>query len=504
MKRLWLIIFFFGMIVKTFSQPYFSKMYDLFGGWESANNLLYYNSSTKEVILSGTFINFNVTDSTKYRHAYIWTIDSIGNYKVKTLFADSPNNMIGFLPLKTKNNIILKAESQQSDSSFTFNKLYYINLNGDTLNSFLVEYPKRFNSTEYIIKGGLIYSFGTDVLIKPWPFAALCFDTTGKQLWYKVYTGKRVFPTGAALTLDGHFLVGGVESISDGGFKDSLFAWFAKIDTLGNIIWQKKIPNINNLSVSNISPIEIKGIYYWFGGYPSSQKDLSQLAYSYLIKINTTGDIIFNEIIIEGISARHDYMVSHLGYPLFKNNNIYMLGQASDTMSYVKYNDYIQFCKLDTLGNIKWRRTFAQWYMSNRPFSLTAVPDGFIICADGKDTTHTTGFTDAWIIKTDTNGCIIPGCQLNDGVTEIVDAKNYVKVYPNPANTQITIIFEDPMQTRIDFVEVLNSRGVSLQTVKVNSSECAINTNQLPNGLYYIAAYFNGDKRVVKKVLVEH
>jgi hypothetical protein len=173
-------------------------------------------------------------------------------------------------------------------------------------------------------------------------------------------------------------------------------------------------------------------------------------------------------------------------------------------MSNTKYNDYIQFCKLDTLGNIKWRRTFSQWYKSNRPWSLTAVPDGFIICADGKDTTHTTGFADAWIIKTDTNGCIIPGCHLLDGITEVLDAGNYAKVYPNPASSQITIEFTDPKQTKIDFIELIDEKGISLQTLPVNNQTYTLSTAHLPNGMYYLSAHFNGNKRVVKKVLVQH
>lgn len=491
------------------AQNYYSKMYDLFGGWEAANHLLEHDSISKNLILSGTTVDFNASDSSKYRQSYIWLLDSLGNFKVKSLFSDSPHNMIGFLPLRTKSSVILISESQQVDSPFTFNKLYYINKKGEIINSFNVEYPKGFNSIKYIIRNNLIYSFGTDVLTGSWwPFAALCFDTSGKQLWYKVYTDKLVFPTGVAMASDGSFLVGGVltkKGDISKGERDSLNPFLGKMDTLGNFIWEKKIPNIPNLSVQNIYPIEINNTYFWFGGYPSSQKDLSKLAYSYLIKTNASGDIILNKKIIEGNSSNANQMSCHLGlFPLFKNGNIYSIGFVTDTISYHKYNDYIQLCKLDTFGNIKWRRTFSQWYMSNRPYSLSALSDGFIICADGKDTTHSTGFTDAWIIKTDTNGCIVPGCHLADGVIEVVDEQNYVKVYPNPANTQITIEFSDPQQTKIDWIEILDERGVSMQSKIVNNQTYSLTTTHLSNGLYYLAAYFKGNKRVVKKVLVQH
>lgn len=392
-------------------------------------------------------------------------------------------------------------------------RVYYLaaldTLNVDT------QYTRKLNKLDSAIdiRSSLfyhnkLYLFGFKGYAQGSPFAALCFDTTGKQLWYKVYPDKLVFPTGAAIASDGSFLVGGVQTkkgdISKGE-RDSLNPFLGKMDTLGNFIWEKKIPNSPNLSVQNIYPIEINDNYYWFGGYPSSQKDLSRLAYSYLIKTNTSGDIILNKKIIEGISSDANQMSCHLGlFPLFKKGNIYTVGFVTDTLSYHQYNDYIQLCKLDTFGNIKWRRTFSQWYMSNRPYSLSALSDGFIICADGKDTTHSTGFTDAWIIKTDTNGCIIPGCHLADAVIEVVDENNYVKVYPNPANTNITIEFSDPQQTKIDWIEILDERGVSLQSKIVNNQSYSLNTSHFSNGMYYLAAYFKGNKRVVKKMIIQH
>ncbi|MDZ4669145.1 MAG: T9SS type A sorting domain-containing protein [bacterium] len=352
-----------------------------------------------------------------------------------------------------------------------------------------------------------IYAFGFNGNVLGSPFAALCFDTTGKQLWYKVYTNKRVYPTGSAITTDGHFIIGGVQTVLGdlgNGIRDSTFAWFAKIDTLGNIIWEKKIENKYQLPVLNVNVISINSKYYWFGGGSGSQKDLTIRAFADLTVTNEKGEIIQYTKTLQGIASKFYSTGTYIGYPIYKNGFLYGLGQASDTMSYAKYNDYIQFCKLDTLGNIKWRRTFSQWYMSNRPYSLTAVNDGFIICADGKDTTHTTGFTDAWIIKTDTNGCIIPGCHLLDGITEVLDAGNYAKVYPNPASSQITIEFIDPKQTKIDFIELIDEKGISLQTQQVNNQTFTLSTAHLPNGMYYLAAYFNGNKRVVKKVLVQH
>ncbi|MCF8427702.1 MAG: T9SS type A sorting domain-containing protein [Bacteroidia bacterium] len=492
------------------AQNYYSKMYDLFGGWESGYNIVEINEIKKTILFNGDFINQFDTmyDSLSWVHVHNFKTDFEGKLISKNILGRRYFNYYTGWPaisfINKKYNFLREDD--------TLNNIRYFIYELDSLGCFKNRTPIIGTSNQLRIRvikqvSSKIYAFGFSGNVLGSPLAALCFDTSGKQLWYKVYNDKLVFPTGVAIASDGSFLVGGVQTkkgdISKGE-RDSLNPFFAKMDTLGNFIWEKKIPNIPNLSVSNISPIEINGVYYWFGGYPSSQKDLSKLAYSYLIKTNTSGDIILNKKIIEGKSAKGDYMVCHLGYPLFKNNFIYMLGQGSDTISNVKYNDYIQLCKLDTFGNIKWRRTFSQWYMSNRPYSLSAISDGFIICADGKDTTHSTGFTDAWIIKTDTNGCIVPGCHLLDGIIEVLDPKNFVKIYPNPAHTQVNILFDDPKQTKIDYLELFDEKGTLALTQKVNLNNFTLNTANLTNGLYYLAAYFNENKRVVKKLVIQH
>lgn len=510
MKRVLLILF---LLLHGFAnaQNNFSKMYDLFGGWESVFQVIEVDEIKKEILFNGAFINQfdTIHDSLSWIHVFNSKTDFEGRLIEKSLIGKRYFNFYtGFhiLSFGKKKCIFLREDDTLS------NIIYYI-YQLDSFGNF--KSREKISGTSNLFKireikqsATKIYAFGFSGNVQGSPFAALCFDTSGKQLWYKVYNDKLLFPTGVAIASDGSFLVGGVltkKGDISKGERDSLNPFFGKMDTLGNFVWEKKIPNIPNLSVQDIYPIEINDNYYWFGAYPSSQKDLSMLAYSYLIKTNTSGDIILNKKIIEANSSDANQMSCHLGlFPLFKKSNIYTVGFVTDTLSYHQYNDYIQLCKLDTFGNIKWRRTFSQWYMSNRPYSLSAISDGFIICADGKDTTHTTGFTDAWIIKTDTNGCIIPGCHLTDGVIEVVDEQNYVKVYPNPANTEVNIEFSDPQQTKIDWIELLDEKGISLESKIVNNQTYSLKTSHLSNGMYYLATYFKGNKRVVKKVVVEH
>lgn len=501
-----ILIFIFECVTTSKAQKCFSNLYDLYGGWESANAVLHYDTQKMETVLSGTFINFFVSDTTKYRHAVLWKIDSTGKQEIKALFASPPDNLIGFIPLYTSNSIILKYEVQRQNSFD--NRLVYMSKNGDTICSFQVHYPPKFNSLTYTLhpKSKYIYSTGTDITFSASttaPFAVLCIDTTGKKLWYKTFPGKRRFSNSVVVDNDGMFLIAGSSYSGDGGAFDTISGWYAKMDTSGNLIWERFLDKDTITKSQFVQVFKLDNYIFLFGGNDASRpnsQDTSQ-SYTSIYRINPSNGLInsYNRFLYnpEKLGVWVDMYES-------SSSGMYGIGGYETKEGTNNYTQYLMFLKLDNNGNLKWRRQFKQWYKDNRAYSLTAIPDGFIICADGKDTTHTTGFTDAWIIKTDTNGCVIPGCHLLDGVTEVMDPKNYVQVYPNPAENKVTIDFRDPNHTLIEQVEILNANGQCLESHSVNNCQASFSTEHLPDGLYYFAAYFNKTQRIVKKVMVQH
>lgn len=497
-----LLVYLFVFVCPSKGQQAFSKMFDLYSGWEAAYNVV--NVSDSDIVFSGDFtdrfdpknidspifnaitlfrINLNgdlIESKYLYQHGYLY-YSGWEAYEMKgskSLFFG--RNLIG-----------------RKDKNYFY---ALINLNNlDTFYTILLEKTDTLiDLRKFMVHNGRIYSFGFRGNYLGAPFHVASFDTTGRQLWYKTYPNRRNFASGIAIDDDGNFLLGGGGYRGDGGAFDTFYKWVAKMDTSGYFIWEHQFED--SVKYGGGLPVIINGSYYWLGG----KSNLGETAYSFITKTDRNGIAEWAKELIRAASPYIFYpVVNGLYSPVVVNSNIYATGYEVESYdSGYTFKDYVLLSKIDTLGNLKWKRKFSQWYKDNRAFSLSAIPDGFIICADGKDTTHTTGFTDAWIIKTDTNGCIIPGCHMLDGVNEVIDAKNYAKVYPNPASHQITIEFTDPMQTKIDYIELLDEKGVSLVRQVVNKQTHALNTSHLPNGMYYLAAYFNGDKRVVKKVKI--
>lgn len=66
-----------------------------------------------------------------------------------------------------------------------------------------------------------------------------CMDTNGNLIWGKIFNDKKCFTKSVIQTPDGNFILAGLKYYQDLALnRDSSFGWYAKVDTLGNILWE--------------------------------------------------------------------------------------------------------------------------------------------------------------------------------------------------------------------------------------------------------------------------
>lgn len=479
-------------------------MYNLFGGWEAAYSVV--SISDTEIIFCGDFTDrFDPvnSDSPIVNAFTLFKIDANGTLIKSNYFYEygyiyytgwSSFDMNGNKNIFYGRNILGRKEK----------RYYYSTINlvdCDTISTTLLQKSDTLaDIRKFVINYNRIYGLGFKGTSLGSPFYIVCFDTTGKQLWYKTYPGRRYFTSGVAIDHEGNFLLGGGGYKGDGGAFDTFYKWYAKMDTSGGFIWEHQLDD--SVAFAGGSPIVINDSYYWLG----SKSNKTEIAYSYLIKTDYDGNRLWAKTLLQANSPNvYSPVINGLYSALVKNANIYATGYEVESFdSGYTFKDFVLLTKVDTLGNLKWKRRFSQWYKDNRAFSLTAVPDGFIICADGKDTTHTTGFTDAWIIKTDTNGCILPGCHLTDGLVQITNPDAFINVFPNPASDNVTVqITDERAKLKSYFIYDAQGNYISQQAIHHTPETFSINTQQLPNGNYYLVLELAGGERAVKKIMIQ-
>jgi hypothetical protein len=503
-KFIYIIIAIVGCLSAQ-AQQYYSKMFDVNGQWEDFSAVV--DTSNKSYILLGLQVAFLVNDSSKFQSLFIGGLDSNFVFHQKLLIAKNYQSINYMTHYKNNNENYLITSTL--DSNLAVN--YILNELSKTFDTIKwnkkLAIPTNFYSQAWLKTKDKIYCFGRNgqYSLSAIPgFYAINLKDTSTQYYRIGGTGKIIIEL--RNTDDGNFLVAGLQYKGING-NDSAFGWYAKIDTLGNTIWEKLL-NVNEAR----TPFKVGKTNFWF--VESSEKTwvenkgYTYINKSYLAKTDELGNTIWkkglyeSEVLITSYAAYDSYTS-----PVIRNGYIYSLSFLKEVWNETNYKDYIHFSKLDTMGNILWNRRFSQSKQSNRFYSLTPVADGFLICADGKDSTRAKGDADAWLIKTDTNGCIIPGCNAKDGIVQIVNPERILNVYPNPAQNVINIETNSDkgnyQSAKLSKFFVYNLQGQILLTQTANNQNVdSINTENLSNGTYLIVIELIDGSQAVKKVLI--
>ena len=258
----------------------------------------------------------------------------------------------------------------------------------------------------YII-AGYTYSFGAGAG-DSW---VLKLDSSGNVVWQKTYGGnENDGGTSIQQTTDGGYIVaGGTSSFGAGAGGDS---WVLKLDSSGNVVWQKTYGGSELEYASSIQQTfnqdgEPDG--YIVAG-PTSSFGVGY-GYNFLVlKLDSQGGVSWQKAY--GGSGMDDawsiYQTSDRGYIVTGYTNSYGAG-GND-------ND-IWILKLDSNGNVIWQKTYGGSDYENA-FSIQQTTDGGYIVAGSTDS-FGAGYEDFWVLKLDSNG-EMPDCDIIGGSDAIV------------------------------------------------------------------------------------
>jgi len=243
-------------------------------------------------------------------------------------------------------------------------------------------------------------------------------DSTGDILWEKTYGGSSGdFCSKILSSHDNSYYLLGNSMSSDGNisydpYPGSNDIWIVKIDSLGNILWDKIIGGeIIDVIESGISTIDGGVVIFGWTGSQNGDVSINYGMYDmWLVKLNSDGDIEWDKSF-----GTDDF---DFGNTIIQTSDRGFLVGGTSTignggnLTCVPHNINSEaiLLKLDSLGNIEWQNCFGG-SEHDGIFGLLEIIDGYIILAytdsnDGDVTGHH-GQSDIWIIKVDLWGNII-------------------------------------------------------------------------------------------------
>lgn len=332
-------------------------------------------------------------------------------------------------------------------------------------------------------------------------------DSNGTLLWKHEYTGWNNKINSIQVLPNGNLLIGA---------EQTKLVWFGQYfhyksipnfiiadSANGNII--KSVYLYTNEGGGNIFKDANGGYYHW-GRRDTMWDATSPSDYrnypDYLMRLDDSFHKSWYTEFKCNSQLGHRYFFSakqtkDKGYIVMGSHEIYIYKNAA-------YHDELfgWAAKINAQGFVVWEHDYI--IDSSQQAYITDVAEtptgGYAFTGNTRDNSLPVARSyDAWLIVTDSNGCIIPGCDPLNIKQNPSRGNLEVTVYPNPVNEQLTI----KGITKGAIIQLFDITGREVYHSTASYSFEEINTSALSPGTYILQLRDKEGNRVTKKLIKE-
>ncbi|MCB0464665.1 MAG: T9SS type A sorting domain-containing protein [Aequorivita sp.] len=367
--------------------------------------------------------------------------------------------------------------------------------------------------------------------------------------------------TNIIVSAEGYYICGDSWSNISGDKAENAIGeddyWFLKLDLSGNIVWQKTIGGSSHDVFTTMTSTSEGDII--LGGSSDSnisgdKTENSKGGYDFwIVKLDSSGDIVWDKTIGGSGTDVLNSIVQTL------DNGFLLSGRSSSDISGDKTENSegesdFWIVKLASNGTIEWQNTIGgndidQAYSANQTSDGGYIIGGFSRSAiSGDKTENGQGNFDCWLVKINNVGIIewqntIGGSEI-DGITSVIQSSdgNYIlggnsqsdisgdksensrggqdywiikhahtlgleensyteaiTLYPNPAKNTLHLNTQDKT---IDQVNIYTMTGSKVLQLDVNTVSPTVDVSSLASGVYYVQLY-SGKNVALKKFVKE-
>ncbi|MBK8721803.1 MAG: T9SS type A sorting domain-containing protein [Saprospiraceae bacterium] len=491
----------------------------MYGFEKLKNNTIYNNYSYKAIEFDSNFVLYYLSlrpSLTKFTN--ILNVDKVtGNVISQKIIGDSNiiNQIFSLEKIsKTKdNNIICLGGLYKITGLDTIYQaiLYKVKPNGDTIwtKSYKNKYTADFNircllptNDGGFISGFCVFDYNSKTQnYSQYDFWILKTDSLGNKEWEKRIGNTNIndFEVKIAEAKDGYVMTGYKKKV--GG--EYLYGYVHKIDKIGNTIWQRDFePNEYNNFFSSI--IESKnGNYYLCGGTNETSGCIDQQCNrARVLKITDNGNILWDKKYLTSYTDTLTYYNEFYDMEELLNGDIIIAGTTSQT-TIVGQASLI--FKINSQGDSLWSRIYDKNNGIDYFSGVTPCKDnGFLFTGTALDTSAVAegGYPiyKAWLLKTDSLGCSVPGCATDTPIEEIEQKVNLFELLPNPATNYIKLNFKTSITGSLQITDITGKPIVSEKLLNVNSWETDI--SKLSSGIYLVSVIDQNNVKSTQRLVV--
>jgi len=314
-------------------------------------------------------------------------------------------------------------------------------------------------------------------------------DTNGNVEWEKKYGGTAgdKASTVRQVADGGYVFVGYTESYGAGEFD----VYLVKLDANGNVIWYKTYGGpdwdmAGSIALTNDNGYLIAG---WTANFGARARDI------YLVKTDADGNEQWHRLYgDEHKDEAHDVIATSDGGYL-------VVGALENTYFSSEWRTDLYIIKTDASGDELWSKTYGD-YNNECAFCAREVIDGGYIIS-GKTNSYGNK-SEIYLLKIDRQGGFSSVFDYEDVQP---DGFHLAQNFPNPFNNQTSIVYHLPRNSHV-CLKIYNVNG-QLKRTLVNEYQQSgsyilrIDLSDLPSGLYFYQINASDFKETKKMLLIK-
>jgi len=487
------IAFIFILILqnnKLYSQNYFSKVYPNYNENIIAASGIFppiFSDKSGESI----FISTEQILNAPYRNLYANKIDKSG----KLLWSKSIKDSLSFyyaedgLEMADARKVVCGAKYITLEKKYQF---WVSIFSPDFLTDKEYIFPSEFNNSvvkrikitkngEFLLAGYHAKFNNLGVASEKGRAMVMRVDTLGNVKWYHEFydsTDEKELHgfSGLAEDEDGNVYVSGANGNRDGNGD----AIMAKIDRDGKVLWYRQYSSKDAEGFTSLY-LQKNGSILAIGFSGSPDIFSTSWLKVYVANLDRNGNINWEK----KHSLRYDVGFSNC--VAADDGNYVCTGAVQDKEEPDGKDNRDGFLqKLSPNGDVIWEHQYSNWNRRVEFFwNLSKAYDGGYFLGGMSWISEDVHESRAWVVKTDSNGCIVPGCT-TDFITEKEPHKDLFLLSPNPTQDYVNIYMNDvEFYDRKYDLDLYDQQGRIVQHHVVQGRVTQVDLNSLPAGMYY-------------------
>jgi hypothetical protein len=311
-------------------------------------------------------------------------------------------------------------------------------------------------------------------------------DSMGNYLWHKTYDNPPGFQNRIASFMkkdDNTFMIGHIYQTTTGGWSaGQVFA----IDSIGNVKWRHQYNKPKDVGGMQVTPSNYIIGYYTTGFYDTimyNWQSPSNNYVNYIARVDTSSKTIWRiwDVNNNNNEQKAFWYIKEIG------GYIYTIGNVRDSSR--NFVSSGMFCKIDSLGNLKWMQRYHAYKQTADSYLSDFVQTddgGFMLCGSGFDSTN---HQSVWVVRVDSNGCEVANCLLDTSVgfntVSIFSNAIELQVYPNPAHNKL-LVMSDGLLVEIEVYDVYGR--IMNPPLQSSNQQIELDISNLASGIYFVKA----------------